>query len=67
MPTKSKGGLQNLGHLCGTNCLESSNKQFNNAAQNITQLGQQLGKAKVKLCIQDHNHKKDGEYGRLMG
>jgi hypothetical protein len=61
MPPKSKGGLEKLGHLHGTNCSESSNKQVNNATQNITQLGQQLGKAKVKLCIQDHNCKNDGE------
>jgi hypothetical protein len=66
-PTKSKGGLQKLGRLCGTNCLELSNKQLSNAAQNIMRLGQQLGEAKVKLCIQDHNRKKDGEYGCLMG
>jgi hypothetical protein len=51
---KSKGGLEKL---CGANCSESSNKQVNKAAQNITQLWQQLGKAKVKLCIQDHNRK----------
>jgi hypothetical protein len=29
-------------------------------------MGQQLGEAKVKLCIQDHNREKDGEYGGRM-
>jgi hypothetical protein len=49
MPPKSKGGLEKSGHLCGTNCSKSSNKQVNNAVQNITRLEQQLGDAKVKL------------------